>query len=71
MTPKKKPKPRLVSHMELPNDGTLHALKFYVRTEDGSDLTAQMVLDALSDDLIDFFPFEQDKVSFADDGMDA
>lgn len=68
MKPKK---PRIVAHMELPNDGSLHAVKILIKTEDGSDLTAQQVLDAVSDELIDFFPLDLGPVPFEDDGMDA
>lgn len=47
----------VVAHLELPADGNLSALRIYVRSESGTDLTHQQILDAVSDILMDHIMF--------------
>lgn len=49
----KKPPRLITAYLELPQDGSMKALRVYVKSSDGKDLTYQAVLDAVSDCLID------------------
>lgn len=49
------------AYLELPNDGSLHAIRIYVKSDDGKDLTYQEILDAVSDTLIDEMVFNYEK----------
>jgi predicted hotdog family 3-hydroxylacyl-ACP dehydratase len=44
---------QITAHIELPQDGSMGAMRIYIKSNDGKDLTFQAVLDAVSDVLID------------------
>jgi len=44
---------QVTAHIELPQDGSMRAMRIYIKSNDGKDLTFQCVLDAVSDLLID------------------
>lgn len=44
---------QISAHLEVPQDGSMRAIRIYIKSEDSKDLTFQAILDAVSDVLID------------------